>query len=425
MSIKEFFEKAREKNFSNIQITEKHTIDSSVEIINGEIESFEDYDNINYSIKSEYNGKTVKASSNYLEEEVLDTLIEKAIATDTNYEDEYLSGNRQIPKNTPLSFDISEEIKRCKKLDHLREEYSSITKLTCYYSETYTNTRIVSMEGVDISTDSHLCNFMVEAIAQKEDETTSFDDSILTTKKEEIPFEEFTRNVMEKAVLQSQKEKIETGKYEILLSSRVASRIISHLTDMLSASSIRNKVSCMENKIGKQVFHPSLTIIEDPRNKDMPGFRLFDDEGWETSKKTVVRNGIVESIFYNIKEAKIKNQKSTGNGYQGIGTRNMYVVPGEKNFKNLLESIKDGIYITDYMGASGTSINSNNGQISLQIFGFRIKDGKLVRGIEPSIMTTTIFELLSNIEEIGSDLKTYSLSTSSPSIQVKQISIAR
>ena len=90
-----------------------------------------------------------------------------------------------------------------------------------------------------------------------------------------------------------------------------------------------------------------------------------------------------------------------------------------------LIAMKNGIYITDYMGASNTSINVVNGQISLQIFGFLVEDGKIVKGIEPSIMTTTIFELLNNIEEIGSDLTFTNTQVASPSIYIKDISIAR
>ena len=89
--------------------------------------------------------------------------------------------------------------------------------------------------------------------------------------------------------------------------------------------------------------------------------------------------------------------------------------------KNMLDN---GIDITDYMGAQGSAINHTNGGISLQVFGFIVKDGKLVKGFIPAIMTTTIFELLSNIEMIGNDLTFTNTACASPSLLIKNISIA-
>ena len=74
MDYTDFFELAKNKGITNIQITEKTTIDSSVEIIDGKIDSYNDTDCLDYSIKAEFNNKTVKANSNYLSEKVLDLL---------------------------------------------------------------------------------------------------------------------------------------------------------------------------------------------------------------------------------------------------------------------------------------------------------------------------------------------------------------
>ena len=103
----------------------------------------------------------------------------------------------------------------------------------------------------------------------------------------------------------------------------------------------------------------------------------------------------------------------------------MYVLPGKKSTSELLECLHDGIYIVDYMSSGGTTVNSVNGDISLQVFGFVVKNGKLVSGIEPSILTTSIFELFSNIREIGDDLVFTGMTAASPSMLVNNISIAR
>lgn len=425
MEYTEFFNKAKEKNIKNIQVTEKHNIEGLVELIDGEIDNYNNSNNISYNIKADINGNTYKVSTNYLDKDIIDLLLMKNEVLDSKYEDDYLEDRKNIKKNDPIDIDISNEISKLKELSKLKDNYKEISKLTIYYVEFYSNTRIINSNGVDISTDTHQCQFYVEAVAKNKEDFTSFSIEVLKTNKEDIEFENIIKDTMEKAIIQSNKKALETKKYDIILDSNTASNIIKNIVSMISAESIRNKVSCLENKLDKKIFSDKLTIIEDPTNKEYPGFRLFDDEGTLTKKKTIVDNGVLKNYLYNIKEAKLKNIESTANGYGNISTKNMYVENGNKSLEELFKDMNDGIYITDYMGSSCDSINTVNGDISLQIFGFIIKDGKIISGIEPCIMTTTIFELLSNIESIGNDLTFTNTTMASPSIYIKNISIAR
>lgn len=424
MNYREFFNKAKEKGITNIQITEYTNIGSEGEILDGELDSFEDYNNIDYYIKAEYNDKTIKTRCNYLNEEIIDLLIMKSKSTDSKYEDEYLEKENKIEKEPDHEIDISEEMKTLKKLDKLKDNYPEIEKLATYFYEENIGTRIVNSNDVDMATNAYLCSFLVEAIAKNGNETTAYDRRILTTNKKEIDFENITKDVIEKTIIQNTKSKLETKKYDIILDNVVAGNIISHIVDMLAGAAIRNKVSCLENKLNKQVFDKKITIVEEPTNKKYPGYRLFDDEGTKTTNKTIIDKGTIKTYLYNIKEAKIKGVNSTGNGYSNINVKNMYLKPGKLTNEELIKNLKDGLYITDYMGSQSTSINNTNGQISLQIFGFIVENGKIIKGFVPAIMTTTIFELLSNVEEIGNDLVFTNTNVASPSLLIKDISIA-
>ena len=77
MKYKDFFQLAKEKGITNIQITEKHIINSSSEVIDGKLDSYDDTDTTNYNIKAEYKNKTVKVTSDYLGEDVLNQIIFK------------------------------------------------------------------------------------------------------------------------------------------------------------------------------------------------------------------------------------------------------------------------------------------------------------------------------------------------------------
>lgn len=425
MNYADFFALAKQKNIDNIQVTEKTNLNSSFELIDGKLESYDECNNTTYSIKAEVSGKTVKVETEYLSEEILDELITSIKNTDSSYADDYLKDIANIKKNSIPEFDISNELKELKKASELRKKYPQIDKITIHFSENYLNTRIVNSNEVDISTDSHQCKLYVEAIAENNGAYSSFNKELLETDKSKINFSQLIEDVLEKTLILINKEKLTTAKYNLVIDSAVAGCLISHLAKMISATNIREKTSCLENKINLKVFSDKLTIVEDPCNKNYPGYCLFDDEGTRTYKKDIIKDGVIKTEISNIKEAKIKNTNSTGNAYGGIGTRNMYIEPGTKSLNELLKELDDGIYITDYMGASGTSINTVTGNISLQIFGFRVKDGKIISGIEPCIMSTSIFELLSNIREVGEDLQFIRTSSASPSLLIDSISIAR
>lgn len=421
MEYKEIFTAAHNKGISNIQITETTNNTLQMEVINKELESYEKSYTITYNIKAEYNNKTVKLVSDYLDEEVLDQIILKATHTDSVYEDEYLtdtSSNNEIEEYMEHEEDI---LTKLYDLDKYRND--KIYKLITYYTDNYEKKRIVNSNSVDISTSSHHYEFYTEVIVKNGEDYSSFNNKWLKVCAEDLKIDEYVQDTIEKAQKISEKHEIETGKYDIVMNSNVVTTILSTFITMLSAENIRKKVSCLEDKLDKKIFSNKLTIIEEPTNKKYPGYTLFDNEGTLTKDKIIVDKGKLNTYLYNIKEAKNIKQKSTGNGFNNISTRNMYVKSGKLPLEELLKKLNRGIYITDFMGADNTSINANTGNISVQIFGFIIENGTIKSGLKPCILTTNIFELLGNITEIGNDLKFSKITVGSPSVLIKKISI--
>jgi PmbA protein len=425
MTSKTFFQKAKAKGIENIQIVETTENTGQIELINKELETFEISNHTGYQIKAEYNGKTVKAASDYLDESILDTIIMKATYTDSKYQDDYLTDKSHNNKMDDMpQIDISNELDVLKELDDIRKDYPEVNNLTLSYSEIYEKKRIVNSNGVDIETACHLYEFVPEIVTKEKDSTTSYDRVYLKTNKDSLNIKDNLIKDIKMALKQTKKEKLKTQKYDIIVDSTVMKSVLSNFIDMLSATNIRQKISCLEGKLNEKVFSDKLTIIEDPKNDDYPGATIFDDEGTETEKKEIIKDGVLKTYLYNIKEAKEQNQKTTGNGYSSISTRNMYIKPGDKTLEEMMKKLKNGIYITDCMGSMNTAINPNTGNISLQIFGFIIENGEIKCGFEPSVMTTTIFELLSNIEEIENQVTFIKQSVGSPCLLVKDISIA-
>lgn len=424
MTYQEFFSLAQAKGIENIQITEETKKENSIYLINKKIEDYTDCEKITYSVKAEVNGKTEQLFTEYLDESIIDLILEKINTTESNYEDEYLKETTNNEINELPKVNIINEIDKINELNSLTENYSNTKSLETAYSDMYTKTRIINNKGVDIATSSHNYELYVEASAQEDGNISTYSESILVSDKSKLDFSKIINNVLNLATIAINKKKLETKKYNIILNNKVSSKIISEIQIMLSAENIHQKKSCLESKLNEKVFSDKLTIIEEPLNKEYPGYTIFDKEGTKTANKTLIENGTIKTYLYDIKEAKVDKISSTGNKYNGIGTRNMYVIPGEKSLEKLFKEINNGIYITHYMGSEGASINVSSGNISMQVFGYIIENGKLLCGFEPAVLTTTIFELLSNIEDIGNDLKFSTRSSASPSLYIKDISIA-
>ena len=424
MNYNEFFILGKEKGLDNIQITATTVESIEIEFIDEKLENYINTNHTNYSIKAEKNKKTETLTSDYLDKDIIDLLLFKIDNTDTFYENEYIEkkeikdNNRFIEVEADREFNILKDIYKNKNKD------KRISKITAAYEDSYIKTEIINSNGAKLETSSHNYLFYIDVLVEDDKNSISYDKQVLKTNKEEIDFENIVNSTLEEALLMINKEDLETKKYNVILSNKVASRILSHLEDMLNQQNIRTKTSCMCSKLNKEIFNNLITIIEDQPNEKLPGYRLFDDEGTETKKKMIVENGILKSYFSNIKEAKINNIKSTGNGYGSISTRNMFINPSNTTNQDIFKELKNGIYITDYMGASNTSISATTGNISLQIFGFIIEDGKIKSGFNPCIMTTSIFELFNNVKLIGDTLEFTNTKAASPILLIENISVA-
>lgn len=424
MNVHQFIKLALKKGITNIQITKEKTKQKQIYYINDKLNDYTDLNKTIYIIKAEINKKTEELTSEYLDETIIDLIIEKIELVDAKYEYDFLEKKELKGVKKDKNVSVTKEMSIIKKLNELKKNYKQIKSVEFVFEDLYNETTIINNKGLNLNNESHTYQFYVEALAEKNGEYSSYNQSKLVTERNEIDFEKITKEVFEKVSIQVEKVKLETKKYNVIIDSSVTASIIASLKNMLSANSIRKKTSCLAEKINNKVFSEKLTIVEEPLNEKYPGHTLFDKEGTETYNKIIIDKGIIKDYLYDIKEAKLVNRKSTGNNYGLINTRNMYIKPTNTSVEKLLEMMQDGIYITDKMGASGTSMNETTGSISIQIFGFLIKNGKIVSGFEPAIMTTTIFEILSNIENIGNDLTFNRKDIGCPSIYVSNIYIA-
>ncbi|MCL2286171.1 MAG: TldD/PmbA family protein, partial [Firmicutes bacterium] len=159
----------------------------------------------------------------------------------------------------------------------------------------------------------------------------------------------------------------------------------------------------------------------------------FDAEGVATQNKAIIENGVLKTLLYNTKSAEKDGVKSTGNaskagfgGAIGTGTTNYYLVPGEKSYDELVQGLEKGVIITEMAGLH-SGVNAVSGDFSVSAEGYFVENGKIVKPVEQITVAGNFYELLKNIETVGSDLRFHSLGSGGigmPSVLVNGLSIA-
>ena len=89
----------------------------------------------------------------------------------------------------------------------------------------------------------------------------------------------------------------------------------------------------------------------------------------------------------------------------------------------MTKKIDKGLIITDLAGLH-SGANSITGDFSLAAKGFYIENGVKTHPVEQITVAGNFFTLLTDIEEVGNDLKFPMSSVGSPSIMIKELSIA-
>ena len=425
MKIEDFISNLKEK-VEALQVTEFKSESVEIKVVNDNLKKSVFSDKNSYEVKAKINGKYVKINTEQLTTNLYEILKQQSEIIESDYKDNYIENEKKIEfrNNNTNTINIAEKIKTMIELNQLRKTHDSISSITSEYEWNCSEKRIVNTNGVDLLSAKENCAFYVSVVAKNEKDTVTFNDIVYTTSDDDINMNQTCQNVIENAEKFLIKERIKTGVYNVVFSSRFMSNLLKSIMEILSQENVRKKLSYLEGKEQKEIANKIVSIVEDPRNEKFPGYAYFDDEGTETYKKLIIKDGVLQTFLYNNQEAEIKKIKSTGNGYGKISARNLYLIPGDKTEEELIKKLNNGLYITNYMSSGGVFLNAIDGKISAPIFGFIVKEGKITNAFETCILSTNIIDLLRNIKEIGNNLEFKTEISGSPSVLAEKMSIA-
>ena len=435
------FEEANKAGFEEYEIYYADGESLSINIYEGEVEKYKLNTAFGLSFRGKINGKMGYSYSEILDEEAIKTLIENAKSAALTIENDDVKfiyeGDKEYKEidcfkkelegiNPDKYIELALQMeKECKKQCDKVINFSSCA--IGYGKSTY---GIINSKGLNLKNERNSLSAYVIPIIEADGEKYDGMGYVLAQKLDDIKPDELAKRAIEEATSRIGGKSIPSGNYKIIINNEAMVSLLGTFSSIFNSEQAQKGLSLLQGKEGEIIASDIVTLIDDPHLKDGLGTCSFDDEGVATYTKEIVTNGKLNTLLYNLKTANKAGVKSTGNGCKssyastvGVSETNFYIKPGEKTFDELCEIVKDGVIITEFAGLhSGAS--SVTGDFSLAAKGFMIENGKKTFPVEQITIAGNFFTLLKDIEEVGCDLKFPMSSIGSPSIIVKELSIA-
>ena len=204
---------------------------------------------------------------------------------------------------------------------------------------------------------------------------------------------------------------IEGGEMPVVMAAG-SSGILLHeaIGHAFEADFIRTGDSIFTGKLGKEICHPSISIVDDGTLPNDAGMLRYDDEGVPGQRTILVEKGKLNSYLYDRISAKHFGVKPTGNGRRESfrcmpipRMRSTYMLPGEAKEEDIIRSVRRGIYAQSFTNGQ-VQIGAGDFTFFMKT-GYLIEDGKLTKPLRDLNVIGNGPEALRQISMVADNLK--------------------
>jgi len=221
-------------------------------------------------------------------------------------------------------------------------------------------------------------------------------------------------------------KKVKSQAVPVVIDPEVAGDFVGMIFGAASGGSIYRRSSYLVDKVGQEIVAPTITIVDDATIADGLASRPFDAEGVKSSSVTVIENGVLKTYVCDSYSARRLDAKVTGNAgrsYQaapGVTATNLFLKNGKENPKDIIKSVKNGLYLTEMFGSG---VNSVTGDFSQGASGYWIENGELTFPVQEITIAGNVLKVLKNVQAIGNDLSFKLGSTASPTLLISEMTV--
>ncbi len=254
--------------------------------------------------------------------------------------------------------------------------------------------------------------------------------------------EEIAKEAVRKTALMFDAVKFKGGEMPVVMGSG-GSGILLHeaIGHAFEADFNRKDISIFSDKLGKKICNEHINVVDDGTIEGNRGSINFDDEGVESQKTYIVKNGILNSYLHDRISARHYHVLPTGNGrresFRCVPLPRMrctYMENGNYTEEEIIASVKKGIYAENFTNGQ---VQIGAGDFTFFVKnGYLIENGKLTQPIKDINIIGNGPKALADITMVGNNLKIdqgawscgkdgqgMAVSQGLPSVLVKQLTV--
>jgi PmbA protein len=201
--------------------------------------------------------------------------------------------------------------------------------------------------------------------------------------------------------------------------------LLRHIAGAAAGPALYRQASFLLGKLGQPIAAPSITIVDDGTMPGGLGSRPFDGEGLPIRKTVVVDKGVLVSYLLDTYTGRKLGLPSThhaardGSGVS-VSTTNLFLAPGTASPDELIQSVKQGLYVTELIGFG---VNGVTGDYSRGAVGLWIDNGELAYPVEEITVAGNLLEMFHAVEGVGNNL-VFRDRTAAPTVLIGRMTVA-
>ncbi|MDX9782554.1 MAG: TldD/PmbA family protein [Bacteroidales bacterium] len=278
---------------------------------------------------------------------------------------------------------FSDRIPTLAELDSLVFQADSrVKKVLAKISDSNTKILFFNSDGLLAAEERPMASVAVTCIMQDEGKTENGSSSRSFRKGFEMLSKELVKEMAEEVVsrtaIQFEAGRPKGGEMPVVMGAG-SSGILLHeaIGHAFEADFNRMGTSIFSDKLGKKVCSEEISVVDDGTIYANRGSVTFDDEGVESQKTYMVKDGVLNSYLHDRISAKYYNTNPTGNGRRESfrfmplpRMRATYMESGKSKEEELISSVKNGLFVNNF----------SNGQVQIGAgdFTFFVKSGYLI-----------------------------------------------
>jgi PmbA protein len=199
------------------------------------------------------------------------------------------------------------------------------------------------------------------------------------------------------------------GHYTAILEPSATLDFVGSLFYDFSATAVHDKRSCLNDRMGRQVFGDNITLWDDVYHPLQVGPE-YDGEGMPRQRVLLIEGGVPQNLVYSRASAKKMKAKPTGHGFtlpneHGEAPTNLVFAGGDKSVAEMIASTERGVLVTRLWYIREVEPYEKVITGMTRDGTFLVENGRVVGGIRNFRFNQSIIAALANVEMMGPSVR--------------------